>query len=158
MLTKTQTPYYFAIETLLNQKDTDIKNGHEEVRYDSYTVSFPFLGFCGRPIESIKDVLTKGGEETVRHLSEEAQIIDHSKLIILCTYIKSLVHFLFYLTYILLLSCSLLVVLCHDFASKICIYLPSCLLSCEMRFPLSFTIQAFSCYLITCQLHLPPIN
>lgn len=40
-------------------KDTDIKDSHDEVRNDSYTVSFSFFGFCGRPIQSVKDVLTE---------------------------------------------------------------------------------------------------
>lgn len=53
------------------RKDTDINDGHDEVRNDSYTVSFPFFGFCGCPVESVQDVLTKGGEETVSHLTEE---------------------------------------------------------------------------------------
>lgn len=52
-------------------KDTDIKDGHDEVRNDSYTVSFSFFGFCGRPVKSVKDVLTKGGEEAVCHLTEK---------------------------------------------------------------------------------------
>lgn len=53
------------------RKDTDINDGHDEVRDDAYTVSFAFFGLCGRPVESVQDVLTKGGEETVRHLPEE---------------------------------------------------------------------------------------
>lgn len=55
----------------LKTKDTDIKDGHDEMRNDSYTVSFPLFGFCGRPVKSIQDVLTKGGEQSVRHLTEE---------------------------------------------------------------------------------------
>lgn len=55
----------------LTKKDTDINDGHDEVRNDSYTVSFPFFGFCGRPVKSVQDVLTKGGEEAVSHLTEK---------------------------------------------------------------------------------------
>jgi len=54
-----------------NRKDTDIKNGHEKVRDDSYTVSFSFFGFGGRPVKSIQDVLTKGREEAICNLKEE---------------------------------------------------------------------------------------
>lgn len=57
----------------LNKKDTNIKDGHEEVRDDSYVVSFPFFGFCSRPVESVQDVLTEGGEEAIRHLTEEEE-------------------------------------------------------------------------------------
>lgn len=55
----------------MTKKDTDIKNCHEEMRDDSYAVSFPFFGFCGRPVERIQDVLTEGGEEAVGHLTIE---------------------------------------------------------------------------------------
>lgn len=58
----------------LNKKDTNIKDSHEEVRDDSYTVSFPFFGFCSCPVESIQDVLTKGGEEAICYLTEEGQV------------------------------------------------------------------------------------
>lgn len=53
----------------LSLKDTDINDSHEEVGNDSNIVSFPFFGFCGRPIESVQDVLTKGGEEPIGHLT-----------------------------------------------------------------------------------------
>lgn len=58
----------------LTKKDTDIKNSHDEMRDDSYTVSFPFFGFCGRPVESIEDVLTEGGEEAVCDLTQKQQV------------------------------------------------------------------------------------
>lgn len=59
------------ISVALNKKDTDIKDGHDEVRNDSYIISFPFFGFCGCPVESIQGVLTKGREKAVSHLAEE---------------------------------------------------------------------------------------
>lgn len=37
---------------------------------DADAVSFPFLGFSGRPVERVQDVLTKGGEEPISHLEE----------------------------------------------------------------------------------------
>lgn len=55
------------------QKDTDIKDSHKEVRDDAYAVSFPFSGLCGRPVESIQDVLTERGEKAVSHLLEKPQ-------------------------------------------------------------------------------------
>ena len=55
-------------------KDTDVKHGHEKVRDDSYTVSFPLFGLRGRPVQRVQDVLTEGGEEAVGHLPEESQI------------------------------------------------------------------------------------
>ena len=57
----------------LSKKDTDIKDSHDEVRNDSYTVSFPFFGFCGCPIQSVQDVLPKGGEEAVSHLTKKLE-------------------------------------------------------------------------------------
>lgn len=63
------------------EKDTDIDDGHEEVWDDADAVSFPFLGFSGRPVESVQDVLTEGGEEPIGHLVEahgvNDWVIDH---------------------------------------------------------------------------------
>lgn len=41
------------ISILNSKKDTDIKNSHDEVRNDTYTVSFPVFRFSGRPVQSV---------------------------------------------------------------------------------------------------------
>lgn len=51
------------------EKDTDVDDGHEEVGDDADAVSLPFFGLCGCPVESVQDVLTKGGEEPISHLT-----------------------------------------------------------------------------------------
>lgn len=57
------------ISILTSKKDTDIKNSHDEVRNDTYTVSFPVFRFSGRPVQSVQDVLSKRGEEAISHLT-----------------------------------------------------------------------------------------
>lgn len=64
----------------LSWEDTDIKDCHEEVRYDSYTVSLPFFWFCSGPVQSIQDVLTKGRKETIRHLQENNNILNSNSM------------------------------------------------------------------------------
>lgn len=57
------------------KKDTDVKDSHEEVWDDSYTVSFALFGFCRCPVQSVKDVLAERGEEAVCNLTEEEQVV-----------------------------------------------------------------------------------
>lgn len=57
------------ISILTSKKDTDVKNSHDEVRNDTYTVSFSVFRFSGRPVQSVQDVLSKRGKEAVSHLT-----------------------------------------------------------------------------------------
>lgn len=51
------------------KKDTDIKDSHDEVRNNTYTVSFPVFRFSGCPVQSIQDVLSKRRKQAVSHLT-----------------------------------------------------------------------------------------
>lgn len=41
-------------------QDTDVEHSHQKVRDHSNVCSLPFFGLCGRPVQSVQDVLAKG--------------------------------------------------------------------------------------------------
>lgn len=66
-----QNPYTlaaFTTNTAAREKDTDIKDSHDEMWNDSYVRSLPGLRLSGGPVQSVQDVLAKGGEQAVCHL------------------------------------------------------------------------------------------
>lgn len=53
----------------LVSEDTDIEHSHKEVRNHAYVCSLLLLRLCGCPVQSVQDVLAKGREQAVRHLT-----------------------------------------------------------------------------------------
>lgn len=59
---------------LIPSKDTDIEDGHKEMRNDSNVGSLLWLGLGGRPVKSIQNVLPKRREETICHLKMKSHL------------------------------------------------------------------------------------